>query len=325
MTKCSGCGALLQSEDRKKLGFIPEEKKDATFCERCFRIHHYNDLQLVELSKNEEVLEVVNKEKKFVFFLAPLFTIDKEVMDTYHRIECPKCLLISKVDLLPKSLSYEKIKNWLKEVYDVSDVLFFSAVKNYNVKSLLKVLEETNSRSAYVLGYTNAGKSTLLNRLTNEEKITTSIVPNTTLDFISIPLEGGYFLIDTPGFSYKTILYSMDNLKVIKKLNGKNRIRPLIYPLKMGASIVIEDLIRIENKSPSSRLVFYVPNALEIKKVYEKNKMMKDKKCVSVFLERNEDLVLKGIGFVTSKSSVQLQVYVEKEEVVEKRKSFFER
>ena len=325
MTRCIGCGVVLQSKDKSKIGYIPLEKKDASLCERCFRIHHYNDLQLVELSKNEEIIDGVNKSEKFVFFLVPLFMINEEAIKTYHSIKTDKCLLISKVDLLPKSLSYDKIKSWLKEVYDVSDVLFFSAIKNYNVKGILRILKDKNLKEAYLLGYTNAGKSTLLNRLMEEDTITTSIVPNTTLDFIRIPLEGGISLIDTPGFSCKNVLYKQDDLSVIKRLNGKSRIRPLVYPLKQGASILIEDFIRIENKSLSSNLIFYIPNSLEVKKIYEKNSFLKDKKCISITLKRNEDLVLNGVGFVTSKSEVQLQVYLKNEGTIEKRKSFFDK
>ena len=42
MTKCIGCGAELQSNDKNLKGYIPLEKSDAIYCERCFRIQHYN-------------------------------------------------------------------------------------------------------------------------------------------------------------------------------------------------------------------------------------------------------------------------------------------
>ena len=39
--KCIGCGITLQYENIKMPGFSP--KKDAVYCQRCFRLQHYND------------------------------------------------------------------------------------------------------------------------------------------------------------------------------------------------------------------------------------------------------------------------------------------
>ncbi len=324
MIKCYGCGALLQTEDREKLGFVPKEKLENGLCERCFRLVHYNDLRLVDLEKKEEVLKRVNKSHAYAFFLVDLFHINEEVMAMYHQIQIDKCLLFTKVDLLPKSLSFEKIKLWLHEVYQVEDCLFVSAAKQYNIKGILHILEEEKKKEAYLLGCTNAGKSTLVNALVNTS-ITTSIVPNTTLDFLRIPLENDFVLFDTPGFQPTHFLYSPSDLNRIKKVNGNKRLRPVFYPLKKGASVIIEDLIRIENKGDTCHLIFYIPNSLSIGKVYEKNMFMKTCNSVSFFFQKNEDLVLKGLGFATCKTEGILEVYVRDEASVEKRKSFFDK
>lgn len=324
MIKCIGCGISLQSETKERLGYVPKEKMgENVLCERCFRLQHYNDLQLVDLDKNEEVLKNVNESSSFAFFLVDLLNMNEEVMETYHRITIDKCLLVSKVDLLPKSLSYEKIKRWLQEVYGVRECLFLSAVKNYNVRGILRILEEKKKKEAFLLGYTNAGKSTLLNCF-NMASITTSLVPNTTLDFIRIPLEEEYVLIDTPGFQYKNKLYLDSDLELIKKVNGKSRIRPLFYPLKKNASVVIENFIRIENQGETTHLIFYIPNTLKVMRLYEKNGFLKEEESVSFTLLKNEDLVFKGLGFVTCKNKAHLKVFVKNKEGVEKRKSFFE-
>ena len=42
MKKCLGCGAILQDQDAKAKGYV--KKLDQDYCQRCFRLNHYNDL-----------------------------------------------------------------------------------------------------------------------------------------------------------------------------------------------------------------------------------------------------------------------------------------
>ncbi len=325
MTKCSGCGVILQSEDKEKIGYIPKEKQEnSSLCERCFRILHYNDLKQIDL-ETTDVIATVNKSGKMAFFLVDLLNIQTEVMDTYHSIQIPKCFIVSKADILPKSISFSKVKSWLKEVYGVrEEVLFLSALKNFNVKSIFRMLERVGSKEGYVLGYTNSGKSTLLNQLMGDSKITTSVVPNTTVGFIKVECDS-FTLIDTPGFSYRETLYPQKNLSFLKKICSKSILKPITYQLKKGASLVIEDFIRLENESDVCHLTIYMSNHLSIKRMYLKNNFLKEKERVSYALKRNEDLVLKGLGFITFKTEAKINVYVDKKSMVEVRKSFFER
>lgn len=327
MTKCVGCGAILQANDKKELGFVPKEKlSSANLCERCFRIIHYNDLQLVDLPLSKNILDTVNQSDKFAFFLVDLLNINAEVIQTYHSIKRPKCFIITKVDLIPKYINKERIKLWLMEVYGIQDeILFLSSVKNLNVQGLLKTLERHSMKECYLLGFTNSGKSTLINCLTNSSHITTSLVPNTTVDFIQIPLSDGITLYDTPGFLYQDTLYQPDDLAFIKKIHPKSFLKPITFQLKKGASIVIEDYIRIENKSNKCNITFYMSNLLNIKKVYDKNESLKNLKEIDVSILRNQDLVFKGVGFANCKSNANLTIYIKGEEFLEIRPSFFER
>ena len=42
MKRCRGCGAVLQTEDRTLPGYTPKAEND--YCQRCFRLIHYDDL-----------------------------------------------------------------------------------------------------------------------------------------------------------------------------------------------------------------------------------------------------------------------------------------
>lgn len=327
MNRCIGCGAILQTEDKQKIGFIPKEKKDsAKLCLRCFRILHYNDLQIVDLPKTNQVLEIVNKKGKFAFFIVDLLNINTEVFNSYKDLKVPKCLVISKIDFIPKYIKKEKIKEWLREEYKIKEkIIFLSALKNQNVHSITTTLQENHLKEAYLVGFTNAGKSTLVNRLMKENQITTSVVPNTTVDYLKIPLDEGLTLIDSPGLVYRDTLYAKEDVLFIKKINPKSFIKPITYQLKRGASILIENCIRIENHSEKCNLTIYMSNLLEINKIYEKNESLKNLEKIDLEVEENQDLVFKGIGFINFKSRANVTIYIKHKKFMEVRKSFFER
>lgn len=326
MNKCIGCGAILQIEDKNKNGFIPKEKQEgAKYCLRCFRIIHYNDLKVLELNNKTEVLSVVNQKGKFAFFLADLFNINSEVLATYHKIKIPKCFIVSKIDFIPKDINKNKIKEWLAKEYKVKeDILFLSALKGYNMHCINKMMDAHGIKKAYLLGYANSGKSTLLNKLTKEEVITTSIVPNTTIDFIPIKIDANKTIMDSPGFLYEDALYK-NNLSLMKKVNLKTKMKPITFQLKRGMSILIEEFVRIENRSEKCNVTIYMSNLLDIKKIYEKNTSLKNSKEKEVSILKNQDLVFKGLGFIHSKSNANLKIYMEKMDSMEVRNSFFER
>ena len=326
MNRCKGCGAVLQSTNKEQVGFIPKEKiESSALCERCFRLIHYNDLKMIDL-ESDTILDTVNEKGKYAFFLVDLLNINEEVLNTFKKIKIPKTLIVSKMDYIPKYIKKEKIKIWLKEEYGIQeDILFLSAAKNVNISAILNTLEKVGEKSAYLLGFTNAGKSTLVNRLQESDSVTTSVAPNTTVDYIKIPLSDGYFLIDSPGFQYQNPIYQKENVSLIKKMNPKSFLKPITYQLKKGTSLILQDILRIENTSDKCNLTLYMSNLLEINKVYEKNEHLKTLPTFEMNLKRNDDVVVQGLGFLNIKSNCKLKVYVQNKEWIEMRKSFFER
>ncbi len=326
MNKCLGCGVFLQTKNKNALGFIPEEKYNKSLCERCFRIVHYNEFKIVEAPKSQEFLNTINKSGQYAFFLCDLLNINKEVINTYKKIIIPKCLIISKIDYIPKYINKEKIKNWLKKEYDLlEDIHFISVKKNYNIQIINTILREKSLKEGYLLGYTNAGKSSLINKLNKDSHITTSSTPNTTLDFIKIKISESLSIIDTPGFNYQNSFYEFNNQALIKKFSPKNVLKPLTYQLKKGTSIVIEDNFRLENVSDQCNITLYLSNLLNLKKIYEKNIQLKNLKVTQLRIKKNQDLVIKGVGFINCKNDAILNIYLKNENILEVRNSFFER
>ncbi len=146
----------------------------------------------------------------------------------------PVLLIGNKVDLLPKSVKPSKLVHWMKkEAKELGlkpvDVQLISADKGTNILKALELIETyRKGQDVYIVGCTNVGKSTFINRIIQEvsgEKnvITTSHFPGTTLDMIEIPLDDGQALIDTPGIiNHHQMAHYVDK-KSLKPLHLKKK------------------------------------------------------------------------------------------------------
>lgn len=325
--KCIGCGSILQSTNLEEKGYIREDKyQESEYCERCFKIIHYNEKVVTELKNiNTYILKQVNKKAKYVYFMVDLLNVNEETISTFKKIKTPKTLIISKLDIIPKSIKNNIIISWLKEEYNITEeVIFQSSKKNLNTKNILNKLINNNIKEAYIVGYSNAGKSTLINKLTNandSNKITTSSIPNTTIDFIKIKLDD-ISIIDSPGFTNTTTLYEPNEFDLIKRVMPRNTLKPTTYQVKPISSILLEDKIRLQS-SINNSFTFYISNNINIERVFDNNNKLTDKKYITLEIPENSDLVIKSLGFINIKKTCTLKVYTDKSELFEIRKSMF--
>ena len=322
--KCIGCGIKLQKENKESLGYIkPDKYEDAKYCERCYKMIHYNEVKVIALPKDQDtIIKEVEKKKYFVFFMVDLFNLNSEIISTYHKIKNPKCMILSKIDLLPHSFNLEKITTWIKKEYKVNEeVIFLSSLKKININKIYKILDENNTKNCFIMGYTNSGKSTLINSLTNLDEINTSMIPNTTLDFININIDK-YKLIDSPGFVLKNNMYESNDLSLIRKMNVKKYIKPRTHQLKTNASILVENKLRITNMNDKNSFTFYLSNLIDLKKCYETNDRLKEYELKTYHVKENSDVVIKGLGFINIKNECDINIYINDHDLIEIRKSF---
>ena len=205
--RCYGCGAIIQSEDEKKIGFVPKNALDRSqvLCKRCFRLKNYHQLQATNLS-DDDFLEILNKigEKDcLVVYLVDLFDFNGSLIQGLVRhINYNDVIVVgNKRDILPRSIKDTKIIHWLRRQLKLEgikplDVLLTSGKKNYHLDELMQMIDQyRKGRDVYVVGVTNVGKSSLINSLlkaysdVQDNLITTSEFPGTTLDLIEIPLD----------------------------------------------------------------------------------------------------------------------------------------
>ena len=293
MNKCRGCGELIENDG---------------LCERCFRIKHYNDYKIVSKSNNDFIPILKNIDNNdLVLLVVDLFNIgDLSSIRKYLKNDI--LLVLTKRDLLPKSVSFDKLYNYDYKI-DYIDKIIISSSKNYNFDELLnKINKYKKSNNVYVVGYTNAGKSTMINKLIynysdTKTEITTSPLPSTTLNTIEIKLNG-ITLIDTPGLLDEGDISNYVSGEELKKIIPKKEIKPVTYQIKGNQTIVIDKYLQIE--ASDIDLTFYMSNNLEIKRYY-KNIPTNLKKHI-VEIDKN-DIVIKGLCFIKTNKKGVLNIY----------------
>ena len=293
MNKCIGCGCILQDIDELKDGYT--KKIESNLCERCFRIKNYNDYKLLNKSNKdfENIFSSIDK-NDLVILVTDVFHLNIDNILKY--IKSPILLVITKRDILPKSFNDDRVLNYINNK-QIIDRELISTFKNYNLDELyFKINKYKVNNKAYIVGYTNCGKSTLINKLaynyTKENiDLTTSLLPSTTLNYLEVKLNDELTLIDTPGIINNNDLSSSTNINLLKKIIPKKEIKPITYQAKIKQYILIDDIIKLEFEN--ANLTIYVSNNLKISRVYKNNDKLK-----SIKVLKNEDLVIEGVGFI---------------------------
>ena len=264
----------------------------------------------------DEIINEINKSKSYAFFLIDFLNISKFTIDSFKKININKTLVISKSDLIFKDINLDKIKNKIKSIYNINDnIIFLSSKKNYNTNLIFSVLNKNNIKKGYILGFTNAGKSTLINSLKEDDKILESSMPNTTLDFIKLKIKD-YEIIDTPGFNYKNTFYKEKEFNLIKRLNPVYFVSPINYQVKDNQIFLIEDRLFLKNFGVNN-ITFYISNLIKIKKIYKDD----DIEYKEIMINDNSDIVVSSLGFINVKKSCKLFVNKDMVDIIEIRDS----
>ena len=288
MNKCTGCGVTLQNTNSKELGFT--KNITSSLCERCFRIINYNEYKEV-IKQNSEFIQILKKidsTKDLVLLVIDLLNVN-EYEKIIKNITNDKIVILTKRDLLPKSVKDEKLINYIKNIKNVKDVVVISSNKNYNFDSLYE-------------------KINLYNYSSNETKITTSLLPNTTVDLIKVKINDSLTLIDTPGILDDGNIINYLDKKEIKKLLPKKEIKPITYQLKNQTTLIIDNILRIDSITDSNITIF-MSNLFNIERFYKTEKL-NDLECKEYNVKSGEDIVINGLGFIKVTTNCSLKIYV---------------
>lgn len=336
---CIGCGVSIQTENKTGLGYAPPSslEKEEIVCQRCFRLKHYNEIQDVSLTDDDflKILNSIGNTDALVVKIVDIFDFNGSWLPGLHRfVGNNKVLLVgNKVDLLPKSVKQQKVVHWMKQEASQlglkpEDVFLISANKGTGVQEVAEKIETyREGKDVYVVGCTNVGKSTFINRIIRDfsgekDVITTSQFPGTTLDLIDIPLDNGASLYDTPGIINHHQMAHFVDKRDLKMISPKKEIKPKVFQLNEGQTLFFGGLARFDYVSGGRRsITTYVSNDLYIHRTKLENADSLYKEHVGELLqpprqedvesfpeftkqeftikEAKTDIVFSGLGWVT--------------------------
>ena len=328
--KCIGCGLVLQTKEVDKEGYIRSELVDKSeLCERCFRIQNYNEYKVVDRTNKDfsKIFRKIDKSKDLVLLLVDLLNIG-ELGQLGKYIHNDIILVLTKRDLIPKQIYEEKLLNYFDTLpFSILDKIIISSKNNYHLDELMElVFQHKKSNRVYVVGITNAGKSTLMNKIiynysNQKSHITTSILPSTTLDMIEIPISDELTFIDTPGLLVPNSIVDKVDAETLRNIVPKTQLKPTIFQVKSDQIFLIDKLVRLEVEEDNN-IVFYISNNLPIVRFYKDNDKLKNLEAYTFTIQEKEDIVIEGLGFIKVMKKATVKVYTLRDVHVYTRRSF---
>jgi hypothetical protein len=226
------------------LGVLSKKK---VLCKRCHGLQNFGTVEqklrpgwtdepMLSQEEFRKLLLPLRQKKAVILALVDLFDFSGSVLPELDEIagDNPVILAANKADLLPSEMGQARAENWVRrelEYLNVQSIAniggavrLVSCKTGFGIRTMMekaKTLAEEMDCDIYVVGAANAGKSTLVNFLLDENNpdkkeslkgkrragnankwkgsVTTSPLPGTTLKFIRIELGKGRALYDTPG------------------------------------------------------------------------------------------------------------------------------
>ncbi len=317
---CIGCGVKLQEENMAQDGYTTSLEND--ICLRCFRMKNYGEYQIVAKSNEEyiKILKQISSTGDLVLYVIDCLNIDENILKIRDYITNPMIVVLNKRDVLPKSIKDVKLLGYLKKMgFSSEKMIVISCEKNYHLDELMALINKCKkSDEVYVVGNTNVGKSSLINKLMKNysvypSSLTISPMPSTTLDKVSVKLKDDLTIIDTPGLIDRGNITNYVDSSLIKMINPKKEIKPKTYQIRSGQCLVIGNVMRIDYlEGDKNSFTIFVSNDLKIKRYNaSKCELLKDTSKSTYDVSFHQDLVVDGLGFIKIVAPAKVDVYID--------------
>lgn len=339
--KCIGCGIELQGDKPNSNGYLPksvlEGDSKELLCQRCFKIKNYGQYIPIKMTK-EDYREEVKKSLVEADVAIPVFDIidfegsfDDEILDILREID--SIVVINKLDLIPDEKHPSEVADWVKrrlgeEGIAPLDIAIVSSKNGYGINGIFKKIKYfyPNGAKALVLGVTNVGKSSIINKLIGAKRVTVSKFPGTTLKSVKTEIPFSKItLIDTPGLIPEGRFSDFVCQECNQNIIPANEISRKTYKVQEDRVILIggmiqmrvlndDDLKPIFSLYASKDVTFHETNIEKAKELMQKadfltppcescrdefNTLEKDVEIYTV--ETGEELVFKGLGWLSVK------------------------
>ena len=233
---------------------------------------------------------------------------DLEIISKLRKLNKEFIAVLNKIDKKSNSSMKADLQaNGIKEMIDVS------AEHSININALRSKLEEKlpnqsikfpDGKKIAILGRPNAGKSTFINNLVNEERLIVSEIAGTTIDAISVPFKFNneeFILIDTAGirkgYKYNT---NIEYFSYVRAMHAIDQSNIVIFMCDLSQGLVDQDMKIINMIIENGKPLILAMNKIDLLSKNEIDRAYLSKKMQTDFVKNIENVeisALKKRGF----------------------------
>ena len=287
VARCYRCGAILQTDDENKEGYISPEivskyPEGLLLCNDCFKNERFNtEPKEPHFEESyQTILEQIKESKPLIAYVVDLFSFEGSFITKLNEMIKGLDVLViaNKRDLLPKDIDDEALLEYVAHrlrvaKLEVRDVVLTSSSTNYNIDLMYqKIVELSNNRDVYFIGASISGKSTLITELlkryqNNTRKlITVANFKNTDLRGYKIPLTDKTSIYELPGTDIHNSLLSKVERVVQNQITPRKEVKARKFNLHCNNSVAIGGLCVVELLSKTKTdISIYASSGVEVK------------------------------------------------------------
>ncbi len=286
--KCYHCGAVLQSEDPNKEGYITPNifaqfPGGLLLCNNCYKNEKFSNAPR-EATFNEDyttLLSEIKRKNALVVYTIDLFSFEGSFISKITSMLDGSDVLVvaNKRDLLPKECDDEELKEYVAHrlrliKLSVLDVVITSTGKDAkNLDEMYeKIIKYSKGRDVYFIGASTSGKSALISAFlklytnTTNKMIVTHNFSGTNLRGFRIPLTNSTYLYETPGTAIDNTLVGKVERLVQNQILPRKEIKAKKYTMSKGTFLASGGLAVLEMVSgPRTVIKLYGSEKVESK------------------------------------------------------------
>ena len=270
-----------------------------------------NKKETIKEAISQQAWLAVEESSLIILLLDSSEDLNKEDLDIIYKLRKLNkdfITVINKIDKKSNSSIYDDLaKNGVLEFIKISA----EHSKNLNIlKSHLESkvpnvsVELPEGKKVAILGRPNAGKSTFINQIINEDRLIVSDIAGTTIDAISVPFEFNnhkFIFIDTAGIrkGYK-YNHKIEYFSYVRAIHAIEQSDIVIFICDATEGLVDQDLKILNMIIDNGKPVLFVFNKIDLLKKEELIEIYKTKKMQSEFMSNLVTLeisAVKKLGF----------------------------
>jgi len=237
----------------------------------------FPDKQAISAEINKKIFKAAGESDLVIFLFdgkRELLGYGKDLYLQIRRLGVPIIPVINKVDRLDgfvPPLSYYELK---------ADFIFISAEHNLGVEVLLEAItrfvghpvqaspESDEAPRISIIGKPNVGKSSLINKIVNDELVIVSPLPGTTRDSIDLEIRRNrqtYILVDNAGIrKMQKIKENTESAAVIRAENELRQADVIIFVIDISKRVDQNDLLIAQKVAKAAKPVIIVGNKSDL-------------------------------------------------------------